>query len=83
MTEKDDFKSDERFWKKHNEARRLLDEVHYAILRENPKLNLKRRKDQNAIRELFQEKVKNDDRLLEAVATVVTGDLLLEQKTKH
>jgi hypothetical protein len=83
MTEKDDFKSDEKFWKKHNEAWRLLNEVHYTILRENPKLNPKRQKDQNAIKELFQERVKNDDRLREAVATAVTGDLFLEQKTKH
>jgi len=60
-----------------------MDKVMRSILRENPNLDPKNKRDQNAIARLLDERVKNDDRLRRAMAVTTMGGLILEQKTKH
>jgi hypothetical protein len=79
MTEKEDDKVGEDFV----QAWRIMDEVIGSILRENPNLNPGRKRDQDVIARLLNEKVKNDDRLTKAMATATVGHHILEQKTKH
>jgi hypothetical protein len=59
MTEKEDDKVGEDFV----QAWRIMDEVIGSILRENPNLNPGRKRDQDVIARLLNEKVKNDDTL--------------------
>jgi hypothetical protein len=83
MTKKDDSESDEQFWLEVDRAWRMMDKVMRSILRENPKLDPKNKRDQNAIARLLDERVKNDDRLRRAMAVTTMGGHILEQKTKH
>jgi hypothetical protein len=79
VTEKEDEKVGEAFV----QAWRVMDEVIGFILRENPNLNPGRKRDQDDIARLLNEKVKNDDTLTKAMATATVGHHILEQKTKH
>jgi len=79
MIEKEDDKVGEDFV----QAWRIMDEVIGSILRENPNLDPGRKRDQDVIARLLNEKVKNDDTLTKAMATATVGHYILEQKTKH
>jgi hypothetical protein len=79
VTEKEDDKVGEDFV----QAWRVVDEVIGSILRENPNLNPGRKRDQDVIARLLNEKAENDDKLTKAMATATVGHHILEQKTKH
>jgi hypothetical protein len=83
MTKKDNSETDEQFWPEVDRAWRMMEKVMRSILRDNPKLDPKNKRDQNAIARLLDERVKNDDGLRRAMAVTAVGGLILDQKTKH